>query len=49
MAEKGESFIKDISFCGVADGSNTSVVDVESGRIVRTRPLHYDWKYKPEV
>jgi molybdopterin guanine dinucleotide-containing S/N-oxide reductase-like protein len=45
---KEKSFIKDISFSGVADGSNTSVVDVKNGRIVRIRPLHYDWKYKPE-
>ncbi len=45
---KEKSLIKDISFCGVADGSNTSVVDVKNGRIVRIRPLHYDWKYKPE-
>lgn len=45
---KEKSFIKDISFSGVADGSNTSVVDVKNGKIVRIRPLHYDWKYKPE-
>ncbi len=45
---KEKSFIKDISFCGVSDGSNTSVVDVKNGRMVRIRPLHYDWKYKPE-
>ena len=43
-----KSFIKDISFCGTANGSNTSVVDVKDGRIVRVRPLHYDWKYQPE-
>jgi trimethylamine-N-oxide reductase (cytochrome c) len=43
-----KSFVKDISFCGVANGSNTSVVDVKNGRVLRIRPLHYDWKYKPE-
>ncbi len=42
------SLIRDVSFCGVANGSNASVVDVKDGRIVRIRPLHYDWKYKPE-
>lgn len=47
-AEKEKPFIKDISFCGVANGSNTSVVDVKDGKIIRIRPLHYDWKYKPE-
>ena len=46
FAEK--SFIKDISWCGVATNSNTSVVDVKQGKIVRVRPLHYDWKYSPE-
>jgi len=42
------SFVKDISWCGESYGSNASVVDVKNGRIVRVRPLHYDWKYKPE-
>jgi molybdopterin guanine dinucleotide-containing S/N-oxide reductase-like protein len=43
-----KSFIKDLSWCGVGTSSNTSVVDVKDGRIVRIRPLHYDWKYSPE-
>jgi len=43
-----KSFVKDISFCGVANGANASVVDVKNGRVLRVRPLHYDWKYKPE-
>jgi len=47
-AEQEKSFIKDISWCGVGNGANASVVDVKNGRIVRIRPLHYDWKYKPE-
>jgi len=50
-SKKGEgekSFVKDISWCGVGNGANTSVVDVKNGRIVRIRPLHYDWKYKPK-
>jgi len=48
--EAGEekSLVKDISWCGVANGSNASVVDVKNGKIVRIRPLRYDWKYKPE-
>jgi len=29
-------------------GGNASVVDVRKGKIARIRPLHYDWKYKPE-
>ena len=47
-ATEEKPFIKDISWCGVSYGSNTSVVDVKNGKIVRIRPLHYDWKYKPE-
>jgi trimethylamine-N-oxide reductase (cytochrome c) len=43
-----KSFVKDISWCGESYGSNASVVDVKGGKIVRIRPLHYDWKYKPQ-
>jgi molybdopterin guanine dinucleotide-containing S/N-oxide reductase-like protein len=42
-----KSYVKDISWCGVAFGSNTSVVDVKNGKLIRIRPLHYDWKYDP--
>ena len=28
--------------------ANASVIDVKNGKIIRIRPLHYDWKYKPE-
>ena len=42
-----KSFIKDISWCGESYGSNASVVDVQDGKILRIRPLHYDWKYQP--
>jgi anaerobic selenocysteine-containing dehydrogenase len=38
---KGLSFISSPS----SGDANTSVVDVKDGRIVRIRPLHYDWKY----
>jgi anaerobic selenocysteine-containing dehydrogenase len=24
------------------------VVDVKDGKIIRTRPFHFDWKYKPD-
>jgi len=38
-----------LSWCGVAgNGSNASMVDVKDGKIVRIRPLHYDWKYDRE-
>jgi molybdopterin guanine dinucleotide-containing S/N-oxide reductase-like protein len=47
-AYKEKSCVKDISWCGESYGSNASVVDVKDGKIIRIRPLHYDWKYKPE-
>ena len=49
-SKSGEkTLIRDISFCGVPEnGSNASMVDVKDGRIVRIRPMHYDWKYDPE-
>ncbi len=43
-----KTLIRDISFCGVANGANACMVDVDDGRIVRIRPLHYDWKYRPD-
>ena len=30
---------------GFGPNANTTVVDVKNGRIVRIRPLHFDWKY----
>ncbi len=48
MEEK--TFIKGLSWCGNEPfaGANASAVDVQDGRIVRIRPFHFDWKYKPE-
>ncbi len=47
VAEK--TLIRDISFCGVPEnGSNASMVDVKDGKIIRIRPMHYDWKYDPK-
>jgi anaerobic selenocysteine-containing dehydrogenase len=44
-----QSFIKGLSFIGSSSGdANTSVIDVKNGKIVRIRPLHFDWKYDPE-
>jgi anaerobic selenocysteine-containing dehydrogenase len=33
---------------GFGPNANSSVVDVKNGRIVRVRPLHFDWKYDKE-
>src|SRR4030042_606290 len=44
--QKEHSFVKGVGFIGSTSGdANTSVVDVKNGRIVRIRPLHFDWKY----
>ncbi len=44
-----KTLVRDISFCGVPEnGSNASMVDVKDGRIIRIRPMHYDWKYTRE-
>jgi len=40
------TLIRDISFCGVANGANACMVDVKDDKIVRIRPMHYDWKYR---
>src|SRR3990170_1544348 len=50
QSKSGEkTLIRDISFCGVPEnGSNASMVDVKDGKIIRIRPMHYDWKYDPE-
>ena len=41
-----KTLIRDISYCGVANGAGSCLVDVVEGRIVRIRPMHYDWKYR---
>ena len=43
-----ESFCKGLGFCSVSSDANSSVIDVKNGKIIRIRPLHYDWKYNPE-
>jgi trimethylamine-N-oxide reductase (cytochrome c) len=34
-----------LGFCSFTMDGNSSVVDVKNGKIVRIRPLHYDWQY----
>ena len=46
---KGERTIPiGLGFCSFGQGSNAAVTDIKNGKILRIRPLHYDWKYKPE-
>ena len=46
--KKTKTYIKMLSFCSFADPSNPAAIDVSNGKIIRTRPLHYDWKYDPK-
>jgi molybdopterin guanine dinucleotide-containing S/N-oxide reductase-like protein len=40
------TYLKGLGFIGSSSGdANTSMIDVKNGRIVRIRPLHYEWKY----
>ena len=45
-----KTLVRDVSFCGVGsnNGSNAAAVDVKDNKIIRIRPLHYDWKYTRE-
>ncbi len=43
---KGETFVKGLALGG--HGSLVAAIDANNGRLVRIRPLHYDWRYKPE-
>ncbi len=46
MARKKEkSIVKGLSLMGFGRDGNSSVIDVQDGKIIRIRPLHYDWKY----
>jgi molybdopterin guanine dinucleotide-containing S/N-oxide reductase-like protein len=49
MSEQ-KTVIKGLGFCGNEPlaGSNAAAVDVKDGKIIRIRPLHFDWKYKAE-
>jgi anaerobic selenocysteine-containing dehydrogenase len=44
-----KTYIKSIDWLSEpGQGFNASAVDTREGRIIRIRPLHYDWKYNPE-
>lgn len=44
-SEPEETVVRGISF---AEAGFPVAVDYKNGKIVRIRPFHYDWKYKPE-
>ena len=45
---RGKTVIKSLALGGVLGGGAPCAVDVRDGRILRIRPLHYDWKYRKE-
>ena len=47
--QEEKTFIKGLGLLGEGGvGGNVVAVDVKDGKIIRIRPFHYDWKYKPE-
>ena len=46
--EPEKTVIKALGLGGQSGGGNPTVIDVKNGRIVRIRPLQYDWKYTKE-
>ena len=45
VGEIEKTVIKVVSLSGLFYGGVPAAVDVSKGKIVRIRPLHYDWKY----
>ncbi|MBN1643281.1 MAG: hypothetical protein JW856_00450, partial [Dehalococcoidales bacterium] len=45
---KEKSFVKGLGLNDFGTCGNLSVIDVKNGKIVRIRPLHYDWQYNSE-
>jgi trimethylamine-N-oxide reductase (cytochrome c) len=46
-ADREKTYIKSTGFSAQGIGSHLAAVDVKDGKIIRIRPFHYDWKYKP--
>ena len=46
-SKDNKSLLRGLSFCGVAMDGNSAVIDVRNDKVIRIRPLHYDWKYNP--
>ena len=43
-----KTVIKSLALGGLTRGGAPCAVDAKDGRVIRVRPLHYDWKYKKE-
>ena len=48
VEEREKTFVRALGFVGVIGGGTEGVCDVKDGKIVRIRPLHYDWQYTRE-
>ena len=48
MMSAQRTILKGLGFCGNEPMavSNAAAVDFKDGKIVRVRPLHFDWKYR---
>ena len=46
---KEKSIVKGLAFSDFGIDGNTSVVDVRDGKIIRIRPLHFDWRYDKQA
>ena len=42
---KEQSFVKGLSLSDFGVDGNPTVVNVNDGKIIRIKPLHYDWQY----
>ena len=45
VANVQKTVIKSLGLGGMLGGGAPCAVDVNNSKIVRVRPLHYDWKY----
>ena len=43
-----KTYVRALGFVGVIGGGAEGVCDVKNGKLVRIRPLHYDWQYTRE-
>jgi anaerobic selenocysteine-containing dehydrogenase len=48
QTEEDMSVVIGTGLAGLGPGGAASVADMKNGKIVRLRPLHYDWKYDPD-
>ena len=43
-----KTVIKSLALGGLLGGGSPCAVDTRDGKVIRIRPLHYDWKYTRE-